>query len=195
MLKSPPTHASRRRPQHCQPLSRPQRERRTTRMARFFGDESGSSAAQHPARSRASRGALKYVFVLFGAAFGFILSRAGATTYDFYAKLFLFQDLQLMWVIGTAATVGAIGVLVMKRWLQSATITGEPISFSGKPYKKGLIPGSLLFGIGWGIAGACPGTALAMLGEGKLGSLFTVAGLLLGTYIYGVIESRKLSQG
>jgi uncharacterized membrane protein YedE/YeeE len=136
---------------------------------------------------------LKYLFVLFGAAFGFILSRAGATTYDFYAKLFLFQDLQLMWVIATAAGVGAVGVLVMKRLLQQATITGEPISFAGKPYKKGLVPGSLLFGAGWGLAGACPGTALAMLGEGKLGSLFTITGLLLGTYLYGVIESRKLT--
>ncbi len=49
--RSIPTHASRRRAQHCRPLSRPQKARQTTRTARFFGDEIGS-AAQHPARSR-----------------------------------------------------------------------------------------------------------------------------------------------
>ena len=41
----------------------------------------------------------KYTFLLFGAGFGFLLSRAGATTYDFYAKLFLFEDFQLLWII------------------------------------------------------------------------------------------------
>lgn len=133
----------------------------------------------------------KYIFILFGAAFGFILSRAGATTYDFYAKLFLFTDLQLMWVIATAAGVGAVGVLLLKRTMQRSLMSGEPMEYEGKPYKKELIPGSLLFGVGWGLAGACPGTALAMLGEGKLGSLFTIVGLTLGTYLYGVLHDRQ----
>lgn len=133
----------------------------------------------------------KYLFILFGAAFGFILSRAGATTYDFYAKLFLFQDLQLMWVIATAAGVGAIGVLLLKRMTQRSLFDGSPMEYTGKPYKKDLIPGSLLFGVGWGLAGACPGTALAMLGEGKLGSIFTIVGLTFGTYLYGVLSDRR----
>ncbi|PIE18536.1 MAG: hypothetical protein CSA65_04420 [Proteobacteria bacterium] len=49
--KSTPTPSSRRRAQHCRPLSTPQRARQTTRLARFFGYESGA-AAQHAARSR-----------------------------------------------------------------------------------------------------------------------------------------------
>lgn len=132
----------------------------------------------------------KYSFLLFGALFGFILSRAGATTYDFYAKLFLFQDMQLLWVIATAATVGAIGVAIFKAVKARNLFEGKPISFKGKPYKSSLIPGSLIFGLGWGLAGACPGTALAMLGEGKLGALFTLTGIFLGTYLYGLQQSR-----
>ena len=58
---------------------------------------------------------MKYSFLLFGALFGFLLSRAGATTYDFYAKLFLFQDFQLVWVIGAAVVVGAPGIALLKR--------------------------------------------------------------------------------
>jgi len=121
-----------------------------------------------------------------GTLFGFILSRAGATTYDFYAKLFLFQDLQLLWVIVTAGAVGALGVALLKATGAKALV-GSSISFKGKPYKRALVPGSLLFGAGWGLAGACPGTALVMLGEGKLGALFTIVGLVLGTYLYGRI--------
>ena len=132
----------------------------------------------------------KYAFIPLGALFGFILSRAGATTYDFYAQLFLFQDLQLMWVILVAAAVGMIGVQLLKRFHATALVGGQAMEFQGKPWRAALVPGSLLFGVGWGLAGACPGTALAMLGEGKLASLFTLAGLVTGTYAYGWLQSR-----
>lgn len=132
----------------------------------------------------------KYAFLIFGAIFGFILSRAGATTYDFYAKLFLFEHLQLLWVIATAATIGAIGVALLKKIKVRSVFEGQPIAFTGKPYKSSLVPGSLLFGMGWGLAGACPGTALAMLGEGKLGVLFTLTGIFLGTYLHGLQQSK-----
>jgi len=133
----------------------------------------------------------KYLFLPLGALFGFILSRAGATTYDFYAKLFLFEDLQLLWVIATAGGVGMIGVQIFKRLRAKTIAAREPLEFAGKAYRpSGTIPGSLLFGVGWGLAGACPGTALAMLGEGRLGALFTIVGMLLGTYLYGWRQSR-----
>jgi len=64
-------------------------------------------------------------------------------------------------------------------------IEGEKLQLKGKPYKTALIPGSLIFGLGWGLAGACPGTVLVMLGEGKLGAIFTIVGIILGTYIFG----------
>lgn len=134
----------------------------------------------------------KYIFLLLGMMFGFLLSRAGATTYDFYAKLFLFQDLQLLWIIVVAAAVGATGIMIMKKFQASSIFEGQQISFQGKPYKKGLIPGSLLFGMGWGLAAACPGTVLAMLGEGKLGALFTITGIVLGTYLHGLQETQRL---
>lgn len=132
----------------------------------------------------------KYWFLPLGALFGFVLSRAGATTYDYYVKLFLFQDLQLFWVMAVAAGVGMVGVPLLKRFRPTTLIGNQPMELTGKPWKASLVPGALLFGVGWGLAGACPGTALAMLGEGKLGSLFTIAGLLFGTYIYGWLQSR-----
>ncbi len=132
----------------------------------------------------------KYSFLFLGAAFGFILSRAGATTYDFYAKLFLLQNLQLFWVILSAAATGFVGIKIMQMLKVKTLIGKEPIDYKKKPYKTMLIPGSLLFGLGWGLAGACPGTALAMLGEGKLGVLFTIFGMFLGYYFYGLQVSR-----
>ena len=133
----------------------------------------------------------KYIFLLFGAAFGFLLSRAGATTYDFYAKLFLFEDFQLLWIIATAAAVGAIGVTILKKTNARSLFERQTIPFKNKPFKSSLIPGSIVFGLGWGLAGACPGTVLAMLGEGKLGALLTIVGIVIGTWFYGAQQSRK----
>jgi uncharacterized protein len=133
---------------------------------------------------------MKALFLLFGAAFGLILSRAGATTYDYYAKLFLFEDLQLMWVIATAAGVGAVGVAVLRKVKPRAVIGGGELELTGKPWKKGLVAGSVLFGVGWGLAGACPGTALAMLGEGKLLAGFSILGILAGSWLFGFQQAR-----
>ncbi len=135
---------------------------------------------------------VQIIYLLLGTLFGFALSRAGATTYEYYAGLFLFKNFQLLQVIGTAVIVGMMGFALVRRFKPRSLLQKQPITITPKPYKKTLIPGSLIFGLGWGLAGACPGTALVMLGEGKLGVLFTLTGLILGTYSYGVWESRKM---
>jgi uncharacterized protein len=139
---------------------------------------------------------MKYVFLPLGALFGFLLSRAGATTYDFYAKLFLFENLQLVWVIGTAVVVGIPGLQLLKRAHARALLTGEPIEFRGKPMTRELPLGALMLGVGWGLSAACPGTVLTMIGEGKVSALFTVVGIILGTYAYGVWQdARRVPRG
>ncbi len=134
---------------------------------------------------------MKYGFILFGVAFGFLLSRAGATTFDFYAKLFLFTDPQLLWVIVIAGAVGASGVLFLKKIQAHGLADGKALSFKGKPMRKELAVGATLFGIGWGLSASCPGTAPAMLGEGKLLAGFTVLGIVIGTYLFGRLHKRE----
>lgn len=132
--------------------------------------------------------------LLTGILFGFLMSKAGATTYDYHAKMFLFQDLQLMIVIGTAVVVAMIGVILLKRSHVRAVATGEEVDFVKKPYQKGLIAGALLFGIGWGMTASCPGTVPAMIGEGKVVGLFVLLGILIGTMAYGVLQSYLMME-
>ncbi len=130
------------------------------------------------------------IFGLFlGALFGFLMSHAGATTYDYHAKMFLMIDFQLMKVIGTSVVVAIIGVSLLKKYKVRAISTGVEVDFVKKKYQEGLITGAFLFGIGWGMTAACPGTVPAMLGEGKIGAVFTMLGLLLGTMAYGVLQT------
>lgn len=124
-----------------------------------------------------------------GITFGFLMSRAGATTFDYQAQMFLFIDMQLIKVIGTAVVVAMIGVFLLKKYHVQALTTGMEVDFVKKPYQQGLVAGAFLFGIGWAMTAACPGTVPAMLGEGKISALFTLIGLLLGTMAYGVLQS------
>lgn len=124
-----------------------------------------------------------------GALFGFLMSRAGATTYDYHAQMFLLQDLQLMEVIMTAVIIAMAGVWLLRKFQVHAITTHEPVDFVKKPYQKGLMAGAFLFGIGWAMTASCPGTIPAMIGEGKIGALFAFVGLIMGTMAYGVLQS------
>lgn len=134
---------------------------------------------------------MKYSFILFGIVFGFLLSRAGATTYDNYSGLFLLQNFQLLWVIVFAIVAGTVGLMILKKAGKFSLLGRETLLFDKKPMKKGFVSGALLFGIGWGLAGSCPGTAPAMLGEGKIMAVFSILGIVLGTYLYGYVQSAK----
>ncbi|WP_051347322.1 YeeE/YedE thiosulfate transporter family protein [Thiomicrorhabdus chilensis] len=130
-----------------------------------------------------------FLALLMGVMFGFLMSHAGATTYDYHAKMFLMIDFQLMEVIATAVVVSMIGVFLLKKFHVHAISTGDEVDFVKKPYQKGLVTGAFLFGIGWAMTASCPGTVPAMIGEGKIGAVFVLIGLLLGTMAFGVLQT------
>jgi uncharacterized membrane protein YedE/YeeE len=49
---------------------------------------------------------------------------------------------------------------------------------------RGNVFGGLLFGLGWGLSGSCPGTALVQLGSGQVIAAFTIAGIVLGNWLF-----------
>jgi len=134
----------------------------------------------------------KIVFGILGIVFGFLLTRAGATTPDFYANLFLFKNLQLLWVITAAVSVGAIGMFLLKKAGPRRSLLGEAVSFEGKPMKRNLALGALIFGAGWGLSASCPGTVLAMLGQGRIMALPIIGGVLVGNLLYAYLREGNL---
>ncbi len=132
----------------------------------------------------------KLGFLGFGVLFGFALSRVGASEYDLIVGMFIGQDYKLAWVIVTAIIVGFAGMQVLKKFSRPVA-SGEPLKISYKELKRWSIPGAAIFGIGWGISGACPGTVLTQVGEGKIYGLFTMAGMICGTYIYARLKESR----
>ncbi len=131
----------------------------------------------------------KIGFLLFGAFFGFTLSRVGASEYDLIIGMFVGRDLTLVGVMATAIIVGLVGMQVLKKFTEPVK-SGEPLKISYKELKKWSLLGAIIFGLGWGITGACPGTVLAQIGEGKIYGFFTFAGMIFGTYLYARLKEN-----
>ena len=123
------------------------------------------------------------LYLLLGMVFGFILSRSGAADYDFIQGMFLFTELQLYGIIGVAVIVAAPGIWLIKR--RGRTLFGRPVEVELKALHRGNVVGSVLFGVGWSLAGMCPGPILVNIGEGKVYALAAVAGALVGAGLLG----------
>lgn len=136
-------------------------------------------------------------FLLFGAVFGFILVRVGATRPEAISGMFLLQDLHLAGVIGVAVAVTAIGFQALRR-TGARSRTGEALIIQPKPMVPGLVAGAALFGVGWAISGTCPGTSVAQIGEGQLAGAVTFAGILAGAWLRGrvvAVRARRTDGG
>jgi uncharacterized membrane protein YedE/YeeE len=128
------------------------------------------------------------LYVALGTVFGLVLSRSGAADYNFIQSMFLFTSFQLYGIIGTAVVVTLTGLLVLKKY--GRTITGKPIAIDLKPLNRGNVAGGLLFGVGWSMAGMCPGPIVVNIGEGKLYAIAALAGALTGAALLGALYPK-----
>ncbi|MCU0338251.1 MAG: YeeE/YedE family protein [Spirosomaceae bacterium] len=130
---------------------------------------------------------LKYLLV--GIVFGVVFVKAEIVSWFRIQEMFRFQSFHMYGVIGTAVVVGLISVQLIKR-LNIKSLDGENINIIPKPYTKGTIIGSLLFGFGWAITGACPGPLFAEIGAGFWSIGVTLLSAIAGTWVYGAIRHR-----
>lgn len=128
-------------------------------------------------------------FLGFGLIFGFILQKTGASNPTLIWDMFLLENLHLMGVIGIGMAAAGIGFAILKK-----SGVGAAAAITAKPSHRGNLAGGLLFGTGWALTGACPGTALAMVGEGRFAALFIVAGIFLGTMLHQRVGKSVMSR-
>lgn len=131
---------------------------------------------------------MSLLYVVFGILFGFVLSRSGAADYNFIQSMFLFTSFQLYGIIGTAIAVTIPGLLLLKKF--GRTIGGARIAIDMKPLNRGNALGGVLFGVGWSMAGMCPGPIFVNIGEGKLYAIAALAGALAGAALLGAVYPK-----
>jgi uncharacterized membrane protein YedE/YeeE len=131
---------------------------------------------------------IKYLFV--GLLFGIVLTKSEAVSWYRIYEMFHFQSFHMFGIIGTAVFVGVIGVQLFKRG-KIKDIEGQPIVLADK--EKGFtryLVGGLLFGLGWGLVGTCPGPIFILIGAGFWGISIVLLGALAGTYLYGLLKNK-----
>jgi uncharacterized membrane protein YedE/YeeE len=130
------------------------------------------------------------VNLFFGILFGWIISRAGVADYGHINGMFAFDDFHLFGVLGIAVPLAAIGFLFLKG---KPTLAGGKLALTKKSIHPGTFPGGLIFGIGWALTGACPGTSIVQLGTGHWGALLTIAGITAGVSVYRLVHGKFFS--
>jgi hypothetical protein len=114
-----------------------------------------------------------------GILFGILLQRAHVLRYDKQVGAMRLIDMTIVKFMLTAVITAAVGIYLLKDM--------GMISLSVKGTSLGAqIGGGIIFGIGWGLLGYCPGTAAGALGEGRFDGLWGLLGMLCGGGLYAL---------
>ena len=93
-------------------------------------------------------------------------------------------------IMGSALALGILGVQVIKRRnLKPLDGSGMSLNPKDKGFTRYLI-GGIIFGLGWALAGACPGPMYVLAGAGYISILIVIFGAVIGTFIYGLLKSK-----
>ena len=112
-----------------------------------------------------------------GVIFGYLLQRARVIRYDKQVGALRLIDMTIVKFMLSTVLVAMVGTYLLKD-LGLVKLSIKPTLLGG------VLLGGILFGIGWGFLGYCPGTALGALGEGRFDALWGILGMLAGAGLY-----------
>ncbi|OOV13657.1 DUF6691 family protein [Deinococcus sp. LM3] len=132
----------------------------------------------------------QWPFLIAGLLFGVLLIKSEAASWYRIQEMFRFQSVHMYGLIGSAVLTGLITTTLLRRSGLHA-LNGETIHVPAKegPTRRYVL-GGLIFGLGWGLAGVCPGPIFALLGSHLLPMLIVLTAALVGTWAYGAVQHR-----
>ena len=119
-----------------------------------------------------------------GVVFGVTLSWTGLTSPEVLREALLLDNAYLYLFFASAVATSTLGLWLLRRARARALLTGEPVAWTRETPRRNHVVGSVLFGVGWAVADACPGPIATQVGQGVLWSLFTITGVVIGMVIF-----------
>ena len=134
---------------------------------------------------------MRYItYLVIGIFFGIIMFKSEAASWFRIYEMFQFGSFHMYGIIGSALVLGIIGVQIIKI-RNIKPIDGSKMSLN--PKEKSVtryLIGGIIFGLGWALAGACPGPMYVLAGAGYLSILIVIFGALVGTFLYGLVKDK-----
>ena len=126
-----------------------------------------------------------------GTVFGVVLVQGEIVSWFRIYEMFRFDAFYMYGVIGSALAVAAASLWFIRR-SGARSMAGEPIAVPPKKLGRGVryIAGGSIFGIGWGLTGACPGPLFAQIGAGVTTMVVAAIAAIAGTWTYGALRPR-----
>lgn len=130
------------------------------------------------------------IYLFIGILFGITMFKSEAASWFRIYEMFRFEAFHMYGIIGSALFLGVVTIQVIKKY-NIKSFYGEQIRF--QPKEKGIsryLLGGIIFGLGWALAGACPGPMFTLIGAGFLPILIVILFAVLGTYLYGILKDK-----
>lgn len=129
-------------------------------------------------------------YLIIGTFFGILMYKSEAASWFRIYEMFQFQSIHMFGLMGSALMVG-VGIVQFIKIKKVKDINGNPIVISDKDKSiSRYLIGGILFGLGWALAGACPGPMFVLAGAGYFPILVVILGALLGTWFYGLLKNK-----
>ncbi|WP_055446314.1 YeeE/YedE family protein [Lacinutrix mariniflava] len=125
-----------------------------------------------------------------GLFLGILFIKSEVASWFRIYEMFQFKSFHMYGIIGSAIAIGIVMVKYFK-YNDTKDFSGNKITIN--PKEKGFtryIAGGVIFGLGWALAGACPGPMYVLLGSMLPSILVLILGALLGTFVYGALRNK-----
>jgi hypothetical protein len=130
------------------------------------------------------------VYLIIGVFFGIVMYKSEAASWFRIYEMFEFGSFHMYGIIGSALAIGVIGTQIIKR-RNIKSLGGQDMQLNPKAMSiPRYLFGGILFGLGWALAGACPGPMYVLAGAGYGSILIVIFGALVGTFIYGLLRNK-----
>ncbi|ADY31090.1 MULTISPECIES: DUF6691 family protein [Cellulophaga] len=131
-----------------------------------------------------------FIYLLIGILFGITMFKSEAASWFRIYEMFQMQSFHMYGIIGSAVGLGVVITYLIKRFKVKSAY-GEEIKFipKNKSVSRYLF-GGIIFGLGWALAGACPGPMFTLVGAGFAPILIVIVFAVLGTFLYGIVRDK-----
>ncbi|GAB4263071.1 MAG: YeeE/YedE thiosulfate transporter family protein [Saprospiraceae bacterium] len=129
-------------------------------------------------------------YILVGIIFGITMYKSEAVSWFRIFEMFHFQSFHMYGIIGSAVALGIVVVQwIKKQHLKSVEGREIVIPEKDKSWKR-YIFGGFIFGLGWALAGVCPGPMFVLMGAGYTVFVVFLLSAITGTFVYGKLRSK-----